>query len=219
MYSKRKPKNEFVVVGFWVLTLLGFSQVSHAQKRFSEGTLVFEVTTQVKEKQLGDLARSFHQLKGGHSRVEFKSSLGSSISIFDEREGNGVILKEYGAQKVSIPFNKTQWEERQDRLPKASYVLEVEQKEILGYLCQKAVAQLQDGRRLEVFYTTQVVAENADIDIPFGKLPGLALEYATVRGDTTVRYVAKELNFDPVPFQRFEWPTSDYRVLSEGIKK
>ncbi|MEY3432143.1 MAG: hypothetical protein RL131_79 [Bacteroidota bacterium] len=219
MRSKRKPKNESYVIGFWILTLMATIQVSHAQKRFSEGTLIFDVTTHVKEKQLGEVALSSHQLKGGHSRVEFKSSLGSSTSIFDEREGNGVILKEYGAQKVLIPFDKLQWEARQDQMPKATYTFETEEKQILGYTCQKAIATLADGRKLEVFYTNQVVAENADIDIPFGKLPGLALEYRTLSGDTTVRYVAKELNFDPVPFQRFEWPKTGYRVLTEGTKK
>jgi hypothetical protein len=59
------------------------------------------------------------------------------------------------------------------------------------------------------------------IGFQFGKLPGLALEFSSVSGNKAVKYNVLSINFEPVPIQIFDLPTSGYRVMSfeESRKK
>jgi hypothetical protein len=52
-----------------------------------------------------------------------------------------------------------------------------------------------------------------------GDLPGLVLSYEFQSGLTRVVYTTKELNFDPVPIQKFDIPSSGYRILSYSESK
>ncbi|MEY3152439.1 MAG: hypothetical protein RLZZ333_1036, partial [Bacteroidota bacterium] len=63
--------------------------------------------------------------------------------------------------------------------------------------------------------------DNTGIGFQFGKLPGLALEFSSVSGNKAVKYNVLSINFEPVPIQIFDLPTSGYRVMSfeESRKK
>jgi hypothetical protein len=48
----------------------------------------------------------------------------------------------------------------------------------------------------------------------------MVLEFSYTKGNTMVVYTATSINFDPVPIQKFDVPSSGYRVLSyEESKK
>jgi len=185
----------------------------------SEGTLVYTISVQTgsKEPQMADMfdgASTTIYLKGGLSRSDMVTALGTSTTIYDSRSGNGAVLKEYSGQKLLIKMNRNNWLDKNKKYEGISFTPTNETKIIAGYTCKKATAKLKDGTSFTVYYTTDLTTENKEYDYQFKTLPGLALEYESTVGNLHVRYTASKINFDPVPAQRFAVPQSGYREMT-----
>ena len=187
---------------------------STAQKRFSEGTILFTVSTFVDGTKIADDATAVHMTKGGHVRAEMSSSIGKTITLFDTREGKGAIIRELGSQKILIPLNRENWAETNAKFKDLVYAFSDDSKELIGFKCNKASAILKDSTIIGVFYTREISTENPEVDSQFGSLPGMALQFSYTKGNTVVVYTATAINFDPVPIQKFDVPSTGYRVLS-----
>ena len=193
-----------------------------AQKRFSEGIISFYVETEVNGVKEVLSLNGVCFFKGAHYRSNLISSLGSSTTIFDAREGVGAVFHELGSQKVLINLNRDQWTDRNSLLKNKELVFSLtgDTSSILGYNCQKAVAVLSDSSQLEVLYTSEILPENTDTEWQFQQLEGLVLFVKMVKRDATVIFKASALNFDPVPIQKFDVPNSGYRIMDyEESKK
>ena len=190
-----------------------------AQKTFSEGTIQYDISVQTgsqdpKMADIFDGAKAVIYLRGTLSRSELNSALGNTVTIYDHRDGSGVVLREFGTQKLLIKMNRENWDDKNSKYEGINFVPTKETRVICGYSCEKANALLKDGTSFSVFYTRQLVAENASYDPQFEKLPGMALEYESVQGGMKIRYTASKVSFDPVPIQRFDVPRSGYRELT-----
>ena len=91
-----------------------------AQKLLSEGSIVYDVTVQTNDAAPGmadafDGAIASVFIKGNLSRSEIRTALGNSATIFDSRTGNGVVLREFGAQKLLIRLNRANWADKNKR--------------------------------------------------------------------------------------------------------
>ena len=193
---------------------------SIAQKRFSEGTIVFTVSTFVDGIKIAEDATAVQMTKGGHLRSEISSSIGKTITIFDTREGKGAVIRELGSQKILIPLNRENWAETNANFKNLAYAFSEDSKVLLGFKCSSANAILKDSTVIGVFYTREISTENPEVDSQLGSLPGMALQFSYTKGNTMVVYTATSINFDPVPIQKFDVPNSGYRVLSyEESKK
>lgn len=206
---------------FWFLLSIAFvaGGFVRAQKIFSEGTIVYDITVQTgsKEPQLADMfdgVTTTVYLKGSQSRTEMVSPLGSTVTIQDAKTNTGVVLKEYGNQKLLIHMTRDDWADLNKKYTGITFTPANETKTIAGYTCQKAIAKLKDGTSFTVFYTLEMVTENKDYNYQFRNLPGLPLEYESTEGKLKVRYTASKVTFDPVPIQRFKIPVSGYRELT-----
>lgn len=197
-----------------------------AQQTLSEGTIYFDVTVQtgVKDPQMADIfdgAKAVLSMRGPLSRSELRSALGQTVTIYDHRAGTGVVLREYGPQRLLIRMNKENWQHKNRKFEGIKFIYSNDTKTIAGYPCERAEAILTDSTRFTVYFTRKLVSENASYDPQFGGLPGTALEYEAVQGNMRVRYEATSVSFDPVPMQRFETPKGGYRILTyeESVKK
>ena len=196
------------------------SSIGYGQKFFSEGTITYAVQTTVDGKSVADGVYSVQQIKGSFTRVELKSPLGKNITLFNARDEEGAILQEYGSQKRMIPVTKENLGERNAKYEGIVFAASTASKQILEYNCNKASAVLADGTIIEAFYSKELVTDNLGIGFQFGKLPGLALEFTSISGNKTVKYIATAISFEPVPIQNFDMPSSGYRVMSfEESKK
>ena len=139
----------------------------------------------------------------------------------NHRAGTGVVLREYGPQRLLIRMNREHWKHKNSKFEGIRFVFGTDTKVIAGYPCEKAEAILRDSTRFTVYFTRKLLPENAAYDPQFGGLPGTALEYEAMQGNLRIRYEATRVSFDPVPMQRFDAPKSGYRELSyeESIKK
>lgn len=205
----------------FLLPMLFFAVApSMAQKRFSEGTIVFKVATFIDGVKIGEDATAVQMTKGGHLRSEMSSSIGKTITIYDAREGKGAVIRELGSQKILVPLNRENWAETNAKFQNLTYAFLKDSMELIGFKCSRANAILNDSTVVDVFYTSEISTENPEVDSQFGALPGMGLEFSYTKGNTKVVYTATSINFDPVPIQKFDIPNSGYRVLSyEESKK
>ena len=206
--------------------LVIFSLGGKAQKTLSEGIIYYDISVQTgnSQPQMADMfdgAKATLYLRGSWSRSELTSALGSTTTIYDHRAGNGVVLRDFGTQKLLIKMNKDNWADKNKKYEGIEFKLTGETKNIAGYKCEKAEALLKDGTRFTVFFTREVVVENTEYDPQFKNLPGIAMEYESVVGNLKISYTASKISFDPVPMQRFEIPKAGYRELTyeESTKK
>jgi GLPGLI family protein len=207
------------------LLLIQPSSVLLAQKVLSEGMIQYDVSVQTgsSEAKMADVfdgASGLVYIKGNQSRSELKSALGSSITIYDSKAGTGVVIREFGSQKLLIRMNARNWADKNKKYEGMTFTKTGETKKIAGYNCEQATAKLADGSSFTVFYTTELAMENKNYDAQFTNLPGVPLEYESIMGNLRVKYSASKVSFDPVPVQRFEIPKSGYREMTyeESIK-
>jgi GLPGLI family protein len=208
-----------------LLACVFIATLAKAQKTLSEGSIVYDVSVQTgsDQPQLADMfdgASATLFLKGGLSRSELVSALGSSVTIHDNKTGNGIVLREYGPQKLLIKMNRQNWEDKNKKYEGIKFSKTGDTKTIAGYKCEKAIATLKDGSSFTVYYSEEIIAENKEYDAQFKSLPGLPLEYESSVGKLVVKYAASKVSFDPVPIQKFETPKSGYREMTyeESVK-
>lgn len=207
-----------------IVLVCGFLS-ANAQKILSEGAVMYDVSVQTGSSQAKmadgfDGATAVVFIKGSQSRTDVKSAIGNYSTIYDSKAGMGVVLREFGGQKLMIRMNRQNWADKNKKYDGITYTNTGEKKKIAGYECQKAIAKMADGTSFSVYYTNEVVLENKDYDAQFKNLPGVPLEFESIDGSIRVKYSATKLSFDPVPISRFEIPRSGYREMTydEGLK-
>lgn len=211
---------------FWALSLLLILFVSaSAQKKFSEGTISYDVVINTgsdkpKNADFLDGTTVVNYIKGDKSRTEMVSPLGTLTTIYDGSKNSIVILKDIGEQKYMITLTPADWKDANKKYDGISFTYEDGEKMILGYKCKKAIARLQDGTTYTVWYTQDLIPENKNFQYETKTLPGLAMEYETVnsKGEKTT-YTVSKINFNPVPVSKFDLPKSGYRVMTYAESK
>lgn len=202
-----------------VILLWSVASAVVGQKRLSEGSISYSVLTFKDKEQIGDSLIAQHYFKGAHTRTDLAGSSGKTVTIYDSREEFGAIVRDFGSQRILIPLDALSWKDKNAWYKPDSIVYLKEQQTIFEYPCTKALINLGDGNIIVVWYTTAIIPENKDTEFQMGDLPGLVLSYEFQSGLTRVVYTTKELNFDPVPIQKFDIPSSGYRILSYSESK
>lgn len=190
-----------------------------AQKRLTEATITYDViiNTTNPSPQVADLldgSMNVIYLKGNSSRSELISSLGTQSTLIDGKTRNVAVLKDYGEQKYMITMTPANWIESNKKYEGISFTYYEEFKTIAGYKCQKAIGKLQDGSEFSVFFTKDLLPVNRDFQYLNKNLPGLAMQYEASLGTILVIYTVSNINFNPVPAQKLEFPKSGYRVMT-----
>jgi GLPGLI family protein len=197
-----------------------FSSDLLAQKKFSEGTISYDIVINTgTDKPQGadflDGATSAVFIKGPKTRTEMVSPLGTQSTILDGTKNSIVILKEYGEQKYMINLTPDDWRDANKRYEDVSFTYDAgATKTILGYKCSKAVGKLKDGTEFTVWYTTDLLLDNKDFQYANRSLPGLALEYETNLGNMKLTYTVSKISFSPVPAAKFDIPKAGFRILN-----
>jgi GLPGLI family protein len=207
------------------LLVLGIKgTASQAQKTISEGTITYDIQVEPKQKDAksaGALkgAKTVVYLKGGMSRTDMTSSLGTETTIYNAKTGNAAILKEYSGQKLMITLTKENWEARNKKFEGIRFENAPETKQVNNYNCKRAVGKLKDGSTISVYYSPDLVALNKDYNLVFSNLPGFPMEYELETDKLVFRYVVSGIDLSPLPASRFDFPKSGYRVMTYDENK
>lgn len=204
------------ITGLVLMTML--SAFSYAQKTISEGTIIYNISTQSdnKSSQADPLAGATNTvyLKGGLSRTDMASPLGKETTIYDAKTGSGVILKEYSGQKLMITLTKENWINQNKKFEGIIFETTSETKSIAGYNCTKATAKLKDGSVMTVYYAPDININNKEYNQTFKNLSGLPVQYEFESGKLKFIYILASVNFGAVPVSKFDFPKSGYRVMT-----
>ena len=185
-----------------------------AQKIISEGSICYNIQISNDGKTTTDSATCTIYLKGNTSRMDIANSLGNETTIYDAKAGNSVILKQYSGQKLMITLTKQNWLDKYDKYDGIIFNSTNEAKQIAGYNCKKAVAQLKNGSDFFVYYTTEVNTFNKEYDPIFRNLPGLPIFYEFSNGKLTFKYTLSFIDVNPLPSVKFDIPKSGYRIMT-----
>jgi GLPGLI family protein len=202
----------FVPLLFFIVPLL-------AQKKFSEGSIVYYVVVNTNDPNPKladgfDGATNTIYIKGKLSRSELVSVFGTQSTIIDGRTGKVDVLKEYGEKKYMISMTPSDWIEANQKYDSVTFTYQDEYKTIAGYSCRKAIGKLKNGETFIVYYTTELVPENQNFQYSNRTLPGLALEYESNLGKNKVIFSASKISFDPVPASKFDLPKTGFRIMT-----
>jgi GLPGLI family protein len=208
------------IKSFLLVFLSGLLAISGmAQKKVSEITLVYDAVISTGDNQ-PKMADAFDGstttvfISGAMSRSEMVSALSSSTTIYDGKTGSAVILQEISGQKILIRMTKENWRDKNKRYENIVFSNTGETKMIAGYKCEKAEAKMKDGAVFTVFYTKDIILENADYNTQFKNLEGLPLEYELSQGNLKIKHVVSKINMNPVPAIKFDIPKNGYREMT-----
>ena len=205
---------------FPIIMLLFSSALCYSQKTISEGALVYDLTIRLAgadSSAANVLGRATvtESVKGGLSRTDMFSSLGTEATIHDSKTGSAVILKEYSGQKLMITLTKENWEARNKKFDGVIFKYDnADTKNINGYVCKKATTQLSDGTSISVYYTTDVNVLNKEYNRMFNNLGGTPVQYEVVDGKFKYSYKLSKIDISPITSAKFDFPKSGYREMT-----
>lgn len=204
-----------------VVVIIAFASPSlQAQKVFSEGTMLYNITIEGDNKAAGmDGATNTVFVRGMQSRVDMISSLGTESTIYNSKTGTAFILKEYSGQKLMITLTKTNWEEKNQSYGDINFATTQQTKVIAGYNCKQAIGKTKTGTIITVYYTPDLLAADKEYRVAFKNLPGLPMEYEVNTGKMTFKYTLVKISFDPVASSKFDAPKAGYRVMTYAENK
>ncbi len=115
---------------------------------------------------------------GQSTRAEMKmGSMMNVTSISNEKSGDVLMLMSgmigFNAIKTTLTELKSQSQEE----PKVEISLLDEKKEILGYVCKKAILTDEEGSESTFWYTEDILASKEGQNYLNDKVPGFPLEY------------------------------------------
>lgn len=198
-----------------VIILLVFGLCVSAQKRFSEGSINFTIRSFEDEVKSNVEVKGICLFKGAHYRSTLTSDLGTTNLVYDTREGVGAIHHDHGAQRIMIPLDKAQWQDKNSVLKSKEIHFDTlsDTLTILGFHCRSAQARLADSSLIKVFYSEEIIPENTDVEWQFPQLNGIVLALTMTSGSNKMELNAEQLSFDPVPIQKFDISNLGYRVM------
>lgn len=204
-----------IVVGLFLVCFTS----AFGQKKFSEGSIVYNVTVNTNDPNPKladgfDGATNTIYIKGKSSRSELVSVFGTQSTIIEGRTGNVSVLKEYGDKKYLITMTPADWIEANQKYDSVTFSYENEYKTIAGYNCQRAIGKLKNGDTFTVYFTKDLIPESRDFQYSNKSLPGMALEYESLLGKNKVTFSASKISFDPVPVAKFDLPKAGFRVMT-----
>jgi GLPGLI family protein len=210
-------------LGLTIMLLLS-GLISFAQKAISEGTFTYIISIQSGGSESAitnplNGATSTMYVKGAFSRIDMASNLGNEKTISDAKAGTAVILKEYSGQKLMITLTKENWQEKNNRSNGISFTDQADKKELLGYQCIKAIAKLNDGSVLTVYYTKDLVIQNKDYNPLFKNLGGVPLQYELESSKMKFVYTISKIDLNTLAQTKFDYPKTGYRVITYDENK
>jgi hypothetical protein len=211
-------KNKFTVLSSALILLV---TSVFAQKVIPEGTLTYDIAIQNNSEKNAIVTNAalVVYLKGSVSRTDMVSNLGSEKTIYDTKAGTAVILKEYSGQKLMITLSKDNWAEKNKKAQGIYFTDMTEKKQLLNYQCTKAVAKLNDGSMLTVYYTKDLTLQNKEYDPLFTNLGGVPLQYEVESGKLRFTYTINKIDQTIVSQSKFDLPKTGYRVITYDENK
>ncbi len=195
-----------------------FAQSANVRTLF-DCTLQYDIVIDEKSdaelsKSMGGATKTVY-IKGTQCRTDLVSPSYNQTIITNTKSDTTVVITERGSSKFISYLSEQKRSAQYKRFDGMTIKNTTETKPILGYECVKAIATLNDGTTLNIYYAPSIVPSNFDYEYQFKDVPGFVLEYESEssNGKFKNKYVATRITLSPVPASKFEIPTKGYRVI------
>ncbi|AYD47615.1 hypothetical protein D6B99_08350 [Arachidicoccus soli] len=205
---------------YLLLCLVLTSFCGFGQKIIGDCTIVYGLKAESKNIDAGALkhASKIFYVRGGMSLTEIRFDDFLQSTIYNKNGDKVYVLSELNDNKYMSVLSIPQWKEQFENYKDLKLEMRGEKKNILGYTCNKAVATLNDGTQINLFYTTALKTTAPENPYEFNNINGLVLEYqALIKNKYKVTYTATHIDFDPVPASKFIIPKEGYRLLDNSM--
>ncbi|MCC7303453.1 MAG: hypothetical protein IT233_12510 [Bacteroidia bacterium] len=91
-------------------------------------------------------------------------------------------------------------------------LVEGETKKIADLKCNKAKAILENGKEIDIWYTTEIGNPGVNWSNPYSQIKGVLMEFEIEKYGIAMKLVAKKVLKDPVPDEQFSVP-GDYKKM------
>lgn len=216
LLATQRMKNKIPVL---VILIMMQFHWAFSQKIINEASFKYDIAIETSENN--SLRKSFEGayiyifLRSEKSRTDLITKLGQESALYDNAVSAGTILKEYSGQKLMITLTKEDWEEKFADFQGLIFSNTGEEKTINGYECKKAIAKLNDGDEVVVFYAPDLVLKNKTYSYAFSKLNGLPIMFELTSLGLKFKYLLSSISYEPVSVNKFEVSNiSQYRVIS-----
>lgn len=193
-----------------VLMLIARGTFSQLARVVAECTITYDINI---ENGIGNASKTLY-IKGKKTRSEIESPLFNQTIIYDNKTGEAIVIKIIGSEKYLSRLTAAKWKETNEEWSGLAVTITDETKTILGYPCRRAIAKTKAGKSFSMYYTTGLTASASENPFQFKNIPGLVLEYqAQTAEGKSILFIAKNIDFSPVPASKFILPEGGYREL------
>ena len=207
-----QPFTKLCCLFLLVILLYNTAQLQPASKLIAECTITYTVSIEDNDNKPATTKKLF--IKGRKTRSEISNSSFYQATIFDNKTGNAVVLKEVGANKYISSLTIDQWKEKNSNWEDVKVAIANETVTIAGYVCRKAILTTKSGNHFTAFYTADYTASASENPYQFKNITGLILEYESQTNEgKLISFKASSVNFNSVPASKFEAPATGYRII------
>lgn len=203
----------------FLLFTLFCTSLAYAQITITDAVLTYTISIETTngEKQLSSALNGATlniYLAKDKSRTEMVSKLGTETTVFDNKLGNGFILKEYSGQKLMITTTTENWAQKNQVNNNLAFKETAETATIAGITCKKATAISDDGKNYTVYYDPNTIITNKKYNNAFAKLLGMPVQYSLQSGNLVFKYTLQKNNAEILPTYKFDAPKAGFRVMT-----
>ena len=147
-------------------------------------------------------------IMGNKARSEMVMSMGKTISITDGDTKETITLMDMMGQKIAIKSNYDEIKADLEKSSKVKVEITSETKDILGYVCKKAiVTNLEDDSEIYVYYTEELGSSALNFDNPqFKVINGVMMEFEIPNEQFTMKFSAVSVEKKSVSESEFTIP-------------
>jgi GLPGLI family protein len=147
-------------------------------------------------------------IMGNKARSEMVMSMGKTVSITNGDSKETITLMDMMGQKIAIKSNYDEIKAELEKSPKVKVEVTSETKDILGYICKKAVVtNLEDDSEIFVYFTEELGSSALNFDNPqFKDINGVMLEFEIPNEQFTMKFSAVSVEKKSVSESEFTIP-------------
>jgi len=161
-------------------------------------------------------------VKGSKARTEMNTGAGTQIGIVDYVAKTKVALINMMGQKYAIKQTAQDIEKENADQPKGTVTVTNETKNIVGYICKKAiVTSAEDGVKstFEVWFTEELGGKDANFDDPLYKdINGVLMEFIIKNPQFSMKLSATSVEKKTIAAKDFEIPADYTLTTKEELK-
>jgi hypothetical protein len=213
----------FKITGFFTLLIFFVFPLFCQAQTYNDGIIEYDIIlsgdADTLSSRLFKNAYMILYVRGQQTRTELHTSLGNTITIYDEKKGNAVILSEYGGQRVMVRLSPDQYKSANKKYLHPVVTYSDKGKVIYGFDCKTAQMKFSDGTSFYVYISPEIKFQTLYNGLP-AILQGFPLEYESDLDGLKVIYKVRKIKKDAVIANLFTVPDEGYReVKFEDIYK